>query len=183
MILGTVAAAGSIGTFIAAPIAQGLIGMGGWELAMIGFIALCALMLPAAAYVGAGDRPKDTEIPVEPDRSAGLTFPQALGEAGRHRGYVIMAVAFFVCGLQLMFVATHLPAYLVICGQSPGLGAVALAVIGGFQRDGLLPARLARRQVPQAHPARHRLHPALAADRGLFHVSALGPRRRWSSPR
>ena len=136
MILGTVAAAGSIGAFIAAPIAQGLIGLGGWELAIIGFIGLCGLMLPAAAFVGAGDRPKDTEVPFVPDRSAGLTFTQALGEAGRHRGYVIMAVAFFVCGLQLMFIATHLPAYLATCGQPPELGAMSLAVIGGFNAAG-----------------------------------------------
>ena len=136
MILGTVAAAGSIGAFIAAPIAQGLIGLGGWELAIVGFIGLCGAMLPAAVFVGAGDRPKDTEVPVEPDRSAGLTFTEALGEAGRHRGYVIMAVAFFVCGLQLMFIATHLPAYLASCGQPPELGAFSLAVIGGFNAMG-----------------------------------------------
>lgn len=136
MILGTVAAAGSIGTFIAAPIASRLIGVGGWELATIGFIVLCGAMLPAAAFVGAGDRPMDTAVPVEPDRSAGLTFSQALGEAGRHRGFVIMAVAFFVCGLQLMFVATHLPNYLAICGQPPELGAISLAVIGGFNAAG-----------------------------------------------
>ena len=136
MILGTVAAAGSIGAFIAAPFAQALIGLGGWELAIIGFIGLCGVMLPAAVFVGAGDRPKDAEVPFVPDRSAGLTFTQALGEAGRHRGYVIMAVAFFVCGLQLMFIATHLPAYLASCGQPPELGAMSLAVIGGFNAAG-----------------------------------------------
>ncbi len=136
MILGTVAAAGSIGAFIAAPVAQVLLGIGGWELAIIGFIGLCGLMLPAAMFVGAGDRPKDTAVPVELDRSAGLSFSQALGEAGRHRGFVVMAVAFFVCGLQLVFIATHLPAYLAICGQPPELGAIALGVIGGFNAMG-----------------------------------------------
>ena len=47
-----------------------------------------------------------------------------------------MAVAFFVCGLQLMFVATHLPAYLAFCGQPPELGAISLAVIGAFNAMG-----------------------------------------------
>ncbi len=136
MVLGTVAAAGSIGAFVAAPLAQGLMAEGGWQLALIGFLGLCALMLPAAVFVGAGDRPKDTAVPVQEDRSARLTFTQALGEAARHRGYVIMAVAFFVCGLQLVFIATHLPAYLHICGQPPELGAQALAVIGGFNAMG-----------------------------------------------
>ena len=47
-----------------------------------------------------------------------------------------MAVAYFVCGLQLIFIAAHLPAYLEICGQSPTLSAQALGVIGGFNAIG-----------------------------------------------
>src|SRR4051812_27989178 len=43
-----------------------------------------------------------------------------------------MAVAFFVCGLQLTFLTTHLPTYLEICGIDPAVGANALAVIGFF---------------------------------------------------
>ncbi|MEE2957241.1 MAG: MFS transporter, partial [Pseudomonadota bacterium] len=49
---------------------------------------------------------------------------------------VTMAVAYFVCGLQLIFIAVHLPAYLEICGQTPELSAQALAVIGGFNAVG-----------------------------------------------
>src|SRR6185312_12454056 len=48
-----------------------------------------------------------------------------------HRGYVVMSVAYFVCGLQLIFLTTHLPSYLAICGQDPMLSAEALATIGG----------------------------------------------------
>jgi predicted MFS family arabinose efflux permease len=43
-----------------------------------------------------------------------------------------MSLAFFVCGLQLVFLTTHLPSYLVLCGMDPMLGAQALAVIGLF---------------------------------------------------
>src|SRR5207253_2976830 len=43
-----------------------------------------------------------------------------------------MSLAFFVCGLQLVFLTTHLPSYLVLCGMDPLLGAQALAVIGLF---------------------------------------------------
>ena len=56
--------------------------------------------------------------------------------ASRHKGYVTTAVAFFVCGLQLIFIAMHLPNYLALCGQAPGLGALALGVIGGFNAIG-----------------------------------------------
>ena len=132
MVLGTVSAAGSIGTFLAAPLAQGLIDEAGWQIAVVGFIGLCVVMLPAAYFTGAGDKAHAIARQARPQPSFGIV----LREAARHRGYVIMAVAFFVCGLQLIFVATHLPAYLATCGQPPELGALALAVIGGFNALG-----------------------------------------------
>ncbi len=131
MMLGTISAAGSIGSFVAAPLAQGLISEAGWQVAIIGFIGLCVVMLPGAWYTGAGDK-----VAAQFANPGQATFRTVLGEAARHRSYVILTVAFFVCGLQLMFLTTHLPAYLVVCGQAPELGAIALAVIGGFNALG-----------------------------------------------
>jgi predicted MFS family arabinose efflux permease len=51
-----------------------------------------------------------------------------------------MSGAYFVCGLNLVFLTTHLPAYLAICGQDPMLSAEALAVIGGMNCVGSLAA-------------------------------------------
>ena len=135
-ILGAVAAAGSIGTFIAAPLAQGLIDGAGWRVAAVGFIGLCAVMLPAAFFTGAGDSASRKALDMNAAGGAPTSFKTALAEAAGHRGYVVMAVAFFVCGLQLVFVAIHLPAYLAMCGQPPELGATALGVIGGFNAIG-----------------------------------------------
>ncbi len=132
--LGAVSSAGSIGSFLAAPLAQGLIVSQGWQIALVGFIALCVVMLPGAYYAGAGD--KKSPRPGAMDRDAGLSLKAALHEAAHHKGFVTMSVAFFVCGLQLVFITTHLPAYLALCGQSPGLSATALAVIGGFNAIG-----------------------------------------------
>ncbi len=56
---------------------------------------------------------------------------EVLGQALRHRGFLVMSGAYFVCGLQLVFLTTHLPNYLAFCGQDPMLGATALSVIGG----------------------------------------------------
>jgi predicted MFS family arabinose efflux permease len=50
--------------------------------------------------------------------------------AGKHRGYIAMAVAFFACGFQLMFITTHLPQYLTISGLTPSVSATALGLIG-----------------------------------------------------
>ena len=134
--LGSVSAAGSLGSFIAAPLAQGLIVFYGWHMAIVGFLCLCAIMLPGAYFVGAKDKAAPHPLPGAMDRDAGMSLKQALAEAAGHRGYVIMAVAFFVCGLQLVFLSTHLPAYLALCGQSPELSATALGVIGGFNAIG-----------------------------------------------
>jgi predicted MFS family arabinose efflux permease len=49
-----------------------------------------------------------------------------------------MAAAYFVCGMQLLFIAMHLPSYLSICGMDPALSAQALAAIGLFNVFGSL---------------------------------------------
>ncbi len=134
--LGTISAAGSIGTFIAAPLAQGLIDSNGWTLAMVGFLGLCAVMIPAAFFTGAGDKAEKQLAKESSASDAVMSLKEVLIEAWQHKGYVTMAVAYFVCGLQLIFIAAHLPAYLEICGQSPVLGAQALGVIGGFNAIG-----------------------------------------------
>ncbi len=124
---GLVSAAGSVGTFVASPAAQLLMQGDGWRVALFGFIGMAAVMLPAA-FIGSGaDR-----LPNATSRDKDLTLGRALDEAWRHSGYVVMALAFFVCGLQLVFITSHLPTFLANCGLDPMVGAQALAVIGAF---------------------------------------------------
>jgi MFS family permease len=49
-----------------------------------------------------------------------------------------MSGAYFVCGMQLLFITTHLPSYLAICGMDPMLSAEALSVIAVFNVAGSL---------------------------------------------
>lgn len=71
-----------------------------------------------------------------PARIAGIatpaptSFTAAVAEVCRHPGYVLMSVGFFSCGLQLAFIATHLPGYLTLCHMPLGQGATTLATIG-----------------------------------------------------
>ena len=136
MTLGLVSSLGSIGSFLAAPMAQSLIVNHGWQVALVGFVCLCAVMIPGAWFAGSGDGKVHRPLPGAMDRDAGLSLKAALKEALHHKGYVTMAIAFFVCGLQLVFITTPLPAYLQLCGQSPELSATALATIGGFNAIG-----------------------------------------------
>ena len=117
---------------LASPLAQSLISNQGWQAAMVAFIVLALVMLPAAWLAGGADR-----IELEaPQRAREQTVGEAVREAAGHRGYVVMALAFFVCGLQLVFLTTHLPTYLDICGVAPSVGAMALALIGLFNAIG-----------------------------------------------
>jgi MFS family permease len=128
LVFGIVSAAGSLGTFAAAPMAQSLIVSHGWQFALVGFLGLVAAMLPSAFFAGGADR-----VPRRAASAGGpATLGGALAQAARTRGFVVMSLAFFVCGLQLVFLTTHLPTYLAICGMDPMLGAEALATIGAF---------------------------------------------------
>lgn len=128
--MGVVSAIGSVGLLVAAPIAQSVLSAAGWQAALLTFVGLAVLMLPAALAAGTVDR-----VRVEAARTA-QSVGQAVQEAARHPGYVVMAAAYFVCGLQLVFLTTHLPTYLVVCGMDPALGAQALALIGLFNAAG-----------------------------------------------
>ncbi len=123
-ILGLVGACSSLGTLLVAPSLQFLLARWHWHVGVIFFIILAVAMLPAAFCAGAVDR-----MPRHEERR--VTMREVLGTAFRSRRYLVMSCAYFVCGLQLVFLTTHLPNYLTICGQDPMLSATALATIGG----------------------------------------------------
>src|SRR3954469_25161328 len=125
--MGAVSAAGSLGLVGASPLAQTLISTAGWQVALIGFLGLAAVMVPAALFAGQSDKIERAQAN-EPQQSLSAVIQSALG----HSGYIVLALSFFVCGLQLVFITTHLPNYLAICGLDPSLGATALAIIGLF---------------------------------------------------
>jgi predicted MFS family arabinose efflux permease len=129
-IVGVVAAAGSLGTLVMAPLGQRLIDAYGWKIAMTVFAVFAASMALVALSI------RESKA----DTSASAAARQNVGAAVRvamaHRGYVFMTLAFFACGFQLVFLTTHLPAYLALCGVSPGVSATALGLIGLFNAVG-----------------------------------------------
>jgi len=131
--MGAVSSAGSLGLMLTSPLAQGLIVEAGWQMAMLAFFGLTVVMVPAALMAGRVDRIDAVRIE-GPEQSA----MEAVREATSHSGYIVMALAFFVCGLQLVFLTTHLPTYLDLCGIDPSVTAMALALIGLFNAIGSL---------------------------------------------
>ena len=135
MTLGVLSAAGSVGALVTAPVAQLLITTYGWRAGALCFFVLALVMIPAAWLAGEVDRmaPPDGRGAID-----GNSAFDALRLAAREPSFVLMSCAYFVCGMQLIFITTHLPAYLEICGMDPMLSAKALGVIGGFNVLGSL---------------------------------------------
>jgi predicted MFS family arabinose efflux permease len=135
-VLGIVSAAGSIGALLSAPIGQVLNQGYGWRVGLAGFAVLAIFMLPAAWYAGRVDAvplPKASGDDIS-DASAGAAVKTAFSNGP----FVVMTCAYMVCGMQLVFLTTHLPSYLAICGMDPMLSAQTLGMIGGFNVLGSL---------------------------------------------
>ena len=126
--VGLVAACGSIGTFVIAPLGGWLIDDFGWKTAMMAFAVIAGSMAVLSIPI--------REAKHIPDASSNLNLGDAVREAAGHRGFLFMTLAFFACGFQLVFLTTHLPAYLALCGVAPGVGATALGLIGLFNAVG-----------------------------------------------
>ncbi len=129
--LGLISAAGSLGTLVMPLATQALLARAPWQTGMLFFTLLAVAMLPAAYWAGGADN-----IPVQSTTTTSMR--EVLGQAMRNRPFLVMSGAYFVCGLNLIFLTTHLPAYLAICGQDPMLSAEALAMIGGVSAIGSL---------------------------------------------
>jgi len=132
--MGAVSGIGSLGLTFASPIAQSVIVTAGWQMALVVFLGLAVVMLPAAWLGGGCDRIQHESF------GAPQTVGEALTEAMRHPGYVVMALAYFVCGLQLVFLTTHLPTYLEI-----SLALIGLFNVFGSFLFGWLGGRYSRR--------------------------------------
>jgi MFS family permease len=129
--LGVTSALGSIGMFAVPIAAQGLLSIGTWQTGLWFFVLMVVIMLPAAFLAGGADK-----IPVPVTQTTSMRA--VLGQAMRNRQFLVLSAAYFVCGLNLVFLTVHLPSYLALCGQDPMLGAAALAVIGGVSAVGSL---------------------------------------------
>ncbi|MBU0901723.1 MAG: MFS transporter [Gammaproteobacteria bacterium] len=123
MAMGLAAAAGSFGQFAMLPGTLGLISWLGWSVALMVLGLLVALIIPLAAML------KDTPLAsTGPEQTLG----EALREACAHSGFWLLALGFFVCGFQVVFIGVHLPAYLVDQHLPALVGTTVLALVGLF---------------------------------------------------
>jgi len=124
--MGLVTSFGSFGQFALVPVTQILMVTGGWQFALLMLSVIMASMVAVAMGLRT---PAGSARPIEGPE---LTIGAALQQAVRSRDYILLTVGFFVCGLQLVFITTHLPTYLQDAGLSPNISSWALALIGLF---------------------------------------------------
>ncbi len=134
--LGLGTAAGSAGQVVFSPVGQGFISAFGWEAALL-YLAAIGLLIVGLAFV----LPNDTAAKGEDD--TGQTLATALREAAAHRGYILLALGFFVCGFQIAFITIHFPAYVKDLGLPASVGAYSIAIVGLFNIVGSLLAGVA----------------------------------------
>jgi predicted MFS family arabinose efflux permease len=127
--MGVAMAVGSLGQFAMLPGALNAIDAFGSATTLLAFAAIALLMAPLALA-----------LLDSPAAVAGRTPPrplgEVLGEALRHRGFWLLCFGFFVCGFHVVFIATHLPAFLTDRGLPVKTGAVVLALVGLFNIAG-----------------------------------------------
>lgn len=123
MAMGIASAAGSFGQFAMLPGTLGLIEWLGWSSALLVLGLLVALIVPFVGLLR--DRPLASH-------GVEQTLGQALREACSHSGFWLLALGFFVCGFQVVFIGVHLPAYLVDQHLPATTGTTVLALVGLF---------------------------------------------------
>ena len=140
--LGIGTAAGSFGQFVMAPVGQSFLSAYGWQVALLLLAVTALAVVPlAGALRGKAGAPVLPQSPRE-----------AIGEAVRNRSYWYLVSGFFVCGFQVAFIGTHLPAYLVDAGLGVVIGAWAIGLIGFFNVigsycSGVLGGRYSRKKL------------------------------------
>ena len=130
---GVVNAGGSFGQFTLVPFAQLLIGLAGWQPAMMLLGATGLISIPLILWLTGGG----TAVSAHAVTGA-ASLREAIGEAAVDRSYLLLNLGFFTCGFHVAFIATHLPGIVATCELPAAVGAWSLAIIGLFNIAGSL---------------------------------------------
>ena len=126
--LGLVTSIGSFGQFAVLPITQFFIDGFGWQIALMLLSGVATSMLAACLVLhlqNNNQAPQTADI-------AKLSAKDALGTALNSRDYILLTTGFFVCGIQIVFIGTHLPTHLRDAGLSSEVASWSLAFVGLF---------------------------------------------------
>lgn len=123
---------GSLGQFILLPGSLEMIDGLGWAATLLILSALSTVIIPLSFVL----REDQSAASVK----AGPSAKEAADLALKDRGYLLLCFGFFVCGFQVVFISTHIAAFLVDTGLNVAVGSTVLALIGLFNIFGTLAA-------------------------------------------
>lgn len=132
--LGLAMGGAAFGQFVMLPGALFGIDLLGWPTTFLTMAILSCAMIPLA--VPLLERPSGVPGGSPSAPSPGPSPVAVIRAALSHRGFVLLALGFFVCGFQVVFIATHLPAFLIDEGLDAATGSTVLALIGLFNIAG-----------------------------------------------
>lgn len=134
LVAGIVGAGGPLGQLVLAPATQAVISLAGWAAAAFSLAALALVSVPLALAFRRG--PARGAVGAEAALKAGATLREALTS----RGFWLINATFFVCGLHVFFLVTHLPGVIELCGLPASVSGLSLAVLGLFNIAGSIGA-------------------------------------------
>ena len=126
--LGLVTSFGSFGQFLMVPISQLFIDGFGWQTALVFMAGMSGGIIASAFFL----RSETSQDSAKTADLAKLKTMDMLGVALRSQNYILLTVGFFVCGIQVVFIGTHLPTYLRDMGLNAEIASWSLSLIGLF---------------------------------------------------
>ena len=130
--VGIIMSAGSFGQFIIVPIINFLIQRFGWVDSLYYMIYLTIVMILFCYFLSFSTGSS------EASDNKGQKVGEAIKEALSNKNFNLLALGFFVCGFHVIFVSTHLPAFLEDQLLPAWIAGWALALIGLFNILGTL---------------------------------------------
>ncbi|HEX5094065.1 MAG TPA: MFS transporter [Burkholderiales bacterium] len=133
LVAGIIGAGGPLGQLVLAPATQGLIMLAGWTTALFSLAALSLAALPLAFAF--------RRRPAAAGGAKAAAQPSAtVREALASREFWLINATFFVCGMHVFFLVTHLPGVIELCGLPGSVAGAALSLLGLFNIAGSIGA-------------------------------------------
>ena len=133
--IGIVVAMASIGYFFSPMYTKYALSTFGWEKTLQTFLYFIVFGMLAGIFL----------FPVKKEKITGAntrlneqTISEALKEAFSHKGFILLAFGFFVCGFNITLVSAHIPGYIQERGFEAWTAFAILSLIGLFNIFGTL---------------------------------------------
>ena len=133
--IGIVVAMASIGYFFSPLYTKFALSEFGWEKTLQTYLYFILFGIIAGIFLFPVQKNNGTNNKIKVDEQ---TIGEALKEAFTHKGFILLAFGFFVCGFNITLVSAHIPGYVQERGFEAWTAFAILSLIGLFNVFGTL---------------------------------------------